>query len=71
MFGRLGPMELVLIFAIALIIFGPRKLPEIGKAIGSALRNFKRHANALSDELDSAQEQTPEADSAKKPDGET
>ncbi|TVR29282.1 MAG: twin-arginine translocase TatA/TatE family subunit [Spirochaetaceae bacterium] len=53
MFGRIGPMELVLIFAIALIIFGPKKLPEIGKAIGSAIRNFKQQSNALVQDLDS------------------
>lgn len=52
MFGRIGPMELILIFAIALIIFGPKKLPEIGKAVGSAIRNFKRHSNSVTEELD-------------------
>ncbi|TVR67063.1 MAG: twin-arginine translocase TatA/TatE family subunit [Spirochaetaceae bacterium] len=52
MFGRIGPMELILIFAIALIIFGPKKLPEIGKAVGSAIRNFKRHSNSITEELD-------------------
>ena len=53
MLGRIGPMELVLIFAIALIIFGPKKLPEIGKAIGSAMRNFRQQSNALVQDLDS------------------
>lgn len=53
MFGRIGPMELILIFSIALIIFGPKKLPEIGKAIGSAIQNFKRHSNSLTEGLDS------------------
>ena len=52
MFGRIGPMELILIFAIALIIFGPKKLPEIGRALGSAIRNFKRHSNSITEELD-------------------
>ena len=52
MFGRFGPMELVLILAIALIVFGPKKLPEIGKAIGNALRNFRRHASSMADELE-------------------
>lgn len=51
MFGRIGPMELVLIFSIALIIFGPKKLPEIGRAIGSAINNFKRHASSVTEEL--------------------
>ncbi len=42
MFGKIGLPELVLILAIALIIFGPRKLPEIGKSIGKGLREFRQ-----------------------------
>lgn len=42
MFGSLGFTELMLIFGIALIVFGPRKLPEIGKSVGKALGEFKR-----------------------------
>ena len=41
MFGRLGPFELLLILAVVLIIFGPKKLPEIGSAIGKAVQNFR------------------------------
>lgn len=42
MFGSLGFPELFFIFVLALIIFGPRKLPELGKTIGEALGQFKR-----------------------------
>lgn len=42
MFGRIGMQELILILALALIIFGPRKLPEIGRSIGQGLREFKK-----------------------------
>lgn len=38
---RLGPMELVIILVIALIIFGPGKLPQVGRAIGKGMRDFK------------------------------
>lgn len=41
MFG-LGPTELIFILVIALLIFGPKKLPEIGAAIGKGIREFKR-----------------------------
>ncbi len=42
MFGNLGMGELVIILIIALIIFGPGKLPEIGKAIGRGIKDFKK-----------------------------
>lgn len=42
MFGSIGIQELILIFIIALLLFGPKKLPEIGKTIGKTLKEFKR-----------------------------
>jgi len=42
MFGSVGPTELLLIFIIALLVFGPKKLPEIGKSVGKAIREFKK-----------------------------
>lgn len=47
MFGSLGVPELLLIFAVALIVFGPRKLPEIGRTIGKALGEFRRATDDL------------------------
>ena len=41
MFGKLGIPELLIIFAIALIIFGPGKLADLGKGLGEGIRNFK------------------------------
>ncbi|MGB4438212.1 MAG: twin-arginine translocase TatA/TatE family subunit [Sedimentibacter sp.] len=49
--GRIGAPELILILAIALIIFGPSKLPEIGKSLGEALGQFKSHANKITDDI--------------------
>lgn len=48
--GRLGTTELILILGIALVIFGPAKLPQIGKAFGETIREFKNHANKVSEE---------------------
>lgn len=42
MFGSLGIMELVAIFGVALLVFGPRKLPEIGRTLGKALGEFRK-----------------------------
>jgi sec-independent protein translocase protein TatA len=56
MFGRLGPMELVLILVIALVVFGPAKLPEIGKAMGKAIREFKSSANGEDEDIEQAKD---------------
>ena len=52
MFGSIGMPELIIIFVIALIIFGPRKLPELGKSLGKSLAEFKRASNELKNTLD-------------------
>ena len=41
MFGNIGVMELVLILLVALVIFGPGKLPEVGKSLGKSIGEFK------------------------------
>ena len=45
-----GPMSLVVIAIIALLVFGPKKLPEIGKAFGSSLREFKNATKGLAND---------------------
>ncbi len=45
MFGSIGMPELLVIFVIALLIFGPSKLPDVGKSIGEAIRGFKKAMN--------------------------
>jgi len=47
MFGSIGLPELILIFVVALLLFGPRKLPEIGRSIGKAMGEFRRASNDL------------------------
>ena len=45
--GSLGMQEIIIIFILALIVFGPRKLPELGKTIGKGLAEFKKASNEL------------------------
>ena len=52
MFGSIGMPELIIIFVIALIIFGPRKLPELGRSLGKSLSEFKRASNELKSTLE-------------------
>ena len=47
MFGSIGPAELILVFVIALLVFGPKKLPEIGRSVGKALREFKKTSEEI------------------------
>jgi sec-independent protein translocase protein TatA len=50
--GPIGVPELILIFVVALIVFGPRKLPELGKSLGKSIAEFKRASNDLRSTLD-------------------
>lgn len=52
MLGSVGMPELIIIFVIALIVFGPRKLPELGRSLGKAISEFKRATNELQSTLD-------------------
>jgi sec-independent protein translocase protein TatA len=73
MLGPIGMPELVIIMVIALIIFGPRKLPELGRSIGRSLNEFKRASNELRSTLDEEirVEEQRSADRQKPPDAAT
>lgn len=51
MFGKLGTSELVLILGIALVIFGPGKLPELGKSLGKSLSEFKKFSKDVKEDI--------------------
>ena len=52
MFGNIGFPELIIIFAVALLVFGPKKLPEVGRSIGRALREFRKTSDEIKEKLE-------------------
>jgi TatA/E family protein of Tat protein translocase len=66
MFGSIGMPELIIIFVIALIIFGPRKLPELGRSLGRSLGEFRRASNELRHTLEEEIRVEEQRDAAKK-----
>jgi len=58
MFG-LGAPEIIAILLIALVIFGPKKLPELGKSLGQGIREFRRGSQGIREELESSFKDDP------------
>ncbi|HWP97156.1 MAG TPA: twin-arginine translocase TatA/TatE family subunit [Syntrophomonadaceae bacterium] len=61
MFGNIGPWELVLILLIALIVFGPGKLPDVAKGLGKAVNEFKNASSGIQKQFQDAlkEDETP------------
>ena len=52
MFGNIGLPELMIILVIALLVFGPKKLPEVSRTIGKAIREFKKSTDEIKDKFE-------------------
>ena len=65
MFGSIGMPELIIILVIALIIFGPRKLPELGRSLGRSINEFKKASNELRSTLEEEIQVEEQRDRAK------
>jgi TatA/E family protein of Tat protein translocase len=59
--------ELVIVLALALVVFGPKRLPEIGGAMGKGIREFKKGTSELAELGDSTKTETPVANTAARP----
>jgi sec-independent protein translocase protein TatA len=57
--GSVGMPELIVVLVIALIVFGPKKLPEIGRGVGSAIREFKKASRDLMSHLEMDEPEPP------------
>ncbi len=63
LFGPVGPTELILIVLIIIIIFGARRLPELGKSLGEGIKNFKRSIGGKEEKEKETQEDKSKSDS--------
>jgi sec-independent protein translocase protein TatA len=74
--GHFQPMHLIVVLAIVLIVFGPGKLPEVGSALGEAIRNLKKTLNEVTAEpnppqrLEEASQSAAQKPSAHRPEAE-
>jgi sec-independent protein translocase protein TatA len=69
--GSIGIQEMIIILVIALIIFGPKKLPELGKSLGKGIAEFKKASSELAKtwEEDVAAEKKPDPHSTEQKEG--
>jgi sec-independent protein translocase protein TatA len=56
-----GPMELIVILVVALIVLGPKKLPEAARSVGRGMREFKESISGIDDDLDDEPDERPAA----------
>jgi sec-independent protein translocase protein TatA len=52
MLGNIGPLEIIVVLIIALVVFGPKRLPELGRSLGKGIREFKGSINGENDDDD-------------------
>ena len=62
-----SPVELAMVFGVALLVFGPKKLPELGRSLGLGIGNFKRSLQEAQDEVKAAMKNAPEQGASLKP----
>ncbi len=61
MFGKLGPQEILIIFGVALLIFGPTRIPQVGRGLGKAFKEYRGIKKSFKDEIDETINDTKES----------
>ena len=56
---NIGPMEIMIVLVIALVVFGPKRLPELGKSVGKGIREFRGSVSGESSDASDASEDSP------------
>jgi sec-independent protein translocase protein TatA len=67
MFQRLGPLEIALILAILVLLFGAKKLPDLGKSMGKSIREFRSATKGLADDDDDLADKDADKEDEAKP----
>jgi sec-independent protein translocase protein TatA len=67
MLGNIGPMEMVFLMIILLLIFGAKRLPELGSGLGKGIREFKKSMRDINSEIDRPDETKPINPPAQRP----
>jgi sec-independent protein translocase protein TatA len=65
MLGNIGPLEIVVVLIIALVVFGPKRLPELGRSLGRGIREFRGSVSGDSDDEDERPSTPPEIESGR------
>ena len=59
-FQQIGPMEMFIVLVVVLLIFGPKKLPELFRSFGKSIKEFKKASSEIEDDIRTAMEAEPE-----------
>ena len=64
---NLGFPEIMIILVVALLVFGPKKLPDLGRSLGNGIREFRKGTQGLKDELEGSLKDTPKTEAVATP----
>jgi sec-independent protein translocase protein TatA len=65
MLGNIGPLEIVVVLIVALVVFGPKRLPELGRSLGRGIREFRGSLSGENDDEDERSTPAPEIEAGR------